>query len=282
MNKLPADAIKRGFVDIPDGQIHYRHCGAGGARPIVLLHASPGSAKTLEPMLRRFGATRRTIAPDTMGNGDSTPPRRPSPALPDFAAGTLAAIDALGLAEFDLYGTHTGAAIATEIAIAVPQRVRHLVLDGVSLYSDTEIAEMLARYAPEIVIDHEGRHISWIWHFVRDTYSFFPWYKRDAAHARTVGLPPPDVLHDKFVEVIKAARSYHFSYRAAIGHNKRARLPLIRVPTLVACARSDMLFKWHDEVCALVAGCAKLETDGIGSDAAADATVRAIAQFLDR
>jgi len=122
----------------------------------------------------------------------------------------------------------------------------------------------------------------WIWHFVRDTYSFWPWYRRDPEHARAVGLPPVDVLHDKFVDVLKATRTYHLSYRASIRQRKRERFPLIRVPTLVACARNDMLFRWHDAVAELIPGAEKALTAGIGSAEAADGTARQIAAFLDR
>jgi pimeloyl-ACP methyl ester carboxylesterase len=275
------ETLRRGFVDVAAGQVHYRSAGRDGPRPLVLLHASPGSSRTLDPLTARLGATRRVIAPDTLGNGDSSPPPTPSPRIEDFAAGTLAALDGLGIGSFDLYGTHTGAGIAAEIAIAAPQRVRRLVLDGVGLYPEEDIAEMLARYAPALEPDLEARYVLWIWHFVRDTYSFWPWYHRDAAHARTVGLPPADVLHDKFVDVLKATRTYHLSYRASIAQRKRDRFPLIGVPTLVACARHDMLFRWHDEVASLIPGAHRAVTGGIGSAEAADRTAATIAAFLD-
>lgn len=280
MEPSPA-IIRRGFVDLPLGQVHYRAAGSGGDRPLVLLHASPGSSRTLDPLTARLGRTRRVIAPDTLGNGDSSAPPAEVRDIRDFAASALEAIDALGLTAFDLYGTHTGAGIAAEIAIAAPGRVRRLVLDGVGLYSETEIGDMLERYAPALEPDLEARHVMWIWHFVRDTYSFWPWYHRDAAHARAVGLPCADVLHDKFVDVLKATRTYHLSYRASIAQRKRERFPLIAVPTLVACARGDMLFRWHEEVCSLIPGAQRVVTEGIGTADAAEATARAIAGFLD-
>ena len=45
------------------------------------------------------------------------------------------ALTALGLDAVDLYGTHTGASIASMIALKHPKRVRRLVLDGVGLYA---------------------------------------------------------------------------------------------------------------------------------------------------
>ncbi|HYX66580.1 MAG TPA: alpha/beta hydrolase [Burkholderiales bacterium] len=239
--------IQRRFVDTAEGQIHYREAGSGGT-PLVMLHPSPGSAKMLEPLVAALAAKRRVVAADTLGNGDSAPPRRPNPDLAYFVGGHLQALDALGLERFDLYGSHTGANIAIELAIAYPTRVRRLILDGVSLYTPEERAEMLERYALPVKLDHQGSQIHFLWNFVRDAYLFWPWYKPDAPHARRVGLPSADELHDKAVEVFKAARTYHLSYRAAIAYGKEVRLPLVKVPTLLACARTDMLLQYFERV----------------------------------
>ena len=244
-------SIRRGFVDTADGQVHYREAGTGGT-PLVMLHPSPGSAKMLEPLIAALSAKRRVLGLDTLGNGDSSPPREANPDLACFVRGHLRAIDALGLDRFDLYGSHTGANLACEIAIAHPTRVQRLILDGVSLYTPEDRAEMLERYARPVQIDLFGSQIHFLWHFVREAYLFWPWYKADAAHARNVGLPTADELHDKAVEVLKAARTYHLSYRAAIAYDKEARLPEVRVPTLLACARSDMLIEYFERVKALM------------------------------
>lgn len=276
-------AVKRGFVDVAEGQVHYRYAGARSAAslPLVMLHASPGSARLLEPLMRAFAPRRYVVATDTLGNGDSSAPRGDAPALGDFVDAHRRALDALGIERFDLYGTHTGANIACEIAIAQPQRVRRLILDGISLYSAKERADMLAHYAPAVAIDHLGSQFNRIWHFVRDAYFFWPWYKRDAAHARRVGLPGADDLHDKVVEVLKATRTYHLSYRAAIGYDKEQRLPLVKVPTLLACAGSDMLMEYFERAKALMPAATPLVTQGIGSEAALRATVQHFEQFLE-
>ena len=42
--------VKRGFVDVPEGQVHYRYASPPKpiGVPLVMLHPSPGSAKMLE------------------------------------------------------------------------------------------------------------------------------------------------------------------------------------------------------------------------------------------
>lgn len=274
-------AIRRGFADLPAGQVHYREAGRGRGRTLVLIHASPGSSLMLAPLLAAFGASRHAIATDTAGNGDSRVALGEAPAIADFAACHLAALDALGIGAFDLYGTHTGAAIAAEIAIAAPHRVRRLILDGVGLYAPEQQAEMLARHAPPMRPDPHAQYLMWAWHVVRDACLFWPWYRTDAAHRRPTGLPAAEALHEKLVELLKALGTYHLSYRAAIASDKRARLPLIRVPTLAACARDDVLAPMLDAFAALVPGAERALTPGLGSPAALAATVAVFARFLD-
>ncbi|WP_338664771.1 alpha/beta fold hydrolase [Pararoseomonas sp. SCSIO 73927] len=283
LNATPV-RISRGFADVAEGQVHYRTAGqAHGGPPLIMLHPSPGSAKMLEPLLGAVGQRRWVLATDTLGNGDSSAPRHgEQPPIAYFADAHLRALDALGVGSFDLYGSHTGANIACEIAIAQPHRVRRLILDGVSLYEPEEQAEMLANYAPGVTIDLHGSQLNWIWHFVRDVYLFWPWYRRDAAHRRNLGLPSADELHDKVVEVLKAARTYHVPYRAAIAYDKVARLPLVRVPTLMACARTDMFLTYFDRVKDLIPGSESMITPGTGGAEALAETVGRFAEFLDR
>jgi pimeloyl-ACP methyl ester carboxylesterase len=197
-----------------------------------------------------------------------------------FAAAHMDAIDALGLQQFDLYGGHTGGNLACEIAIAHPNRVGAMILDGMSLYTDEERAEMLEHYAPPLHITDDGRHLIWLWSFIRDAYLFWPWYKRDAAHVRGVGLPSPDALHDKFVEVVKAARTYRVSYNAAFTYPKAARLPLVRTPTLLACAETDMLLPYLEQVARLMPHARKLITKTRPAEAARASEAEMVA-FLD-
>ena len=273
--------IRRGFVDVGEGQqIHFRTAGSGGSRPLVMLHPSPGSSKMLEPLIAAFSQSRAVYAIDTLGNGDSSAPRGDTPEIADFTNAHMRAIEALGISEFDLHGGHTGGNIACEIAIALPDRVRHLILDGMSLYSENERADMLANYAPPLDITSDGRHLLWAWNFVRDGFLFWPWYKSDAAHIRAIGLPAVDALHDKFVEVIKAARTFHKSYNAAIAYRKEDRLPLVRVPTLLAYEQTDVLLPYLERVSNLLPDAERFVSTGTEGSARIE-TIRRMTAFLD-
>lgn len=273
--------IVRGFVDLASGQIHYRAAqpvAAATGLPVVMLHQSPGSAKQLEGhMLAMARAGRACFAPDTPGNGDSDPLPQEVPEIADLAAAQYAAICQLvPEGKFDLYGSHTGASIAMEIAIAHPDRVNALIIDGMGLYSDEMREQVLARYAREIAPDDEATHLMKVWHFCRDQYLFWPYYNRTAAGRLPNGVPETEEFHDFVVEVLKAMRSYHRSYRAAFRHPKRDRLPLIAVPVVLANSASDMLAGYADELRSLVPHAVAAELPAWGSENYAAHAVTAI------
>ncbi len=247
--------IERGFVSIREGQVHLRRSAglpAGPARPLWMVHASPASSISLVPLMQALAPGRPVIAPDTLGNGDSV---AAAPSVPDiacYADSSLRAMDALGIGQADLYGSHTGAHIVVEMAISQPQRFGRIVLDGIGMFSPEQKQRMLASYAPAITPDFFGSQIHWAWHFVRDQAWYFPYFARDVAHLRNVAPPGPEALHRTTVEVLKAIGTYHHAYRAAFAHPDRERLPLVRHETLAMADDEDPLKVGVSEAVALL------------------------------
>ena len=225
--------IDRNFVRIAEGQIHYRSIGADTtAPPLIMLHAAPYSARTLEPLMREIAKSRRVIAPDLPGTGDSEPLAQAAPTIADYADALARTLEALEIETADIYGAHTGGTVGTELAIAQPKRVRRLIIDGIGLYTPEFQAEIVANYAPEVEPDQMGRQIHWAWHFVRDHNFFFPWYMHDAKHRSTGEMASADALHANVVDLLKGIRTYHHAFRATFAHPKRERLALVGAPTL--------------------------------------------------
>lgn len=273
--------VRRGFVEIAEGQVHYRHAGDGDGTPLLMLHMSPASSKLLEPLLAELAKGRPVFAPDTLGNGDSCPPLQDVPTIEDFADATLRVADALGLDRFDLYGTHTGARTATAIALAAPSRVRKLILDGFGVYAPDDLDEILRVYAPAIAPDSQGSHVFWAWQFVRDQYLFFPWFKKDSAHRYLRDFPAPELLNDRFVEVMKAITTYYKSYRAAFRYSMAENVPRITVPTLIAFQQTDMVFPMFEQARALLPAAQAVTPPGLHAPEAVVATAAIYARFLD-
>ena len=242
--------VRRGFADVEQGQMHYRTAGdaAGGVLPLVMFHASPGSSRQLLRLIDDLGATRRVIAPDTPGNGDSPAFTREEIDMGQLAEAMLGFLDALAPDTVDLYGSHTGAIIAAELAILAPDRVRSVVLDGINTFSPEERADVLAHYAFPFEPDINGAYLVDMFQFCRDQYMFFPWYRRTRSGRRDNGMGSAEDLHAWVTEVMKAHDTYHLNYRAAFRWNGYERLPLIDRPMLFVAGENDPLI---DQTCDL-------------------------------
>ena len=106
--------MKRGYAEVPFGQLHYRDLGEG--EPILFLHKTPSSSVQFErcaPFLARAGY--RVLALDTPGFGLSD--RHPTqPTMREYGLAVHQFLDALGIGKLHLFGHHTGATIALEAA----------------------------------------------------------------------------------------------------------------------------------------------------------------------
>src|SRR5690606_41394762 len=134
--------IYRRFLDISGRQIHYRESDnlAGGV-PLVMLHLLPGSSLQLGPLMQDL-SPRYALAPDIAGAGDSDPLDLDQPSIADLAADVLALIEArCGNKPVDLYGTHTGACVAIELAASHPDLVRSVIIDGVPIFDASTAAK---------------------------------------------------------------------------------------------------------------------------------------------
>lgn len=276
---------ERAFLRVREGLIHYRHAAPGSEaaaadRPVWMMHASPASSRSLEALLMAMGRTRRAIAPDTPGNGDSAPLSGHAPALGDYADAFLRSMDALGIERADLYGYHTGAHIAIEMAILRPDRIGSLVLDGLLWLEDSERADYLAQYAQPLVPDAQGTQVFRALQFIRDQAWFFPHFRRDAAHNLGGGAMPPALLHALTVDLLKAAETYHLAYHAVFRHRLEERLPLLRRPVLLLGDEGDPTRHSIPRAAALIEG-ARTALPGEGwSPQGAAAKAALISSFL--
>ncbi|MDZ5649464.1 alpha/beta hydrolase [Nitrospirillum sp. BR 11828] len=234
--------IKRRFIDTSFGQVHCRTVGEDGP-VLVMHHASPGSAKQLETLMRLLAARYRVFAFDTPGNGDSSPLPLEAPTITDLAVGLIEAMRALCLRDIVVYGSHTGADVALEVAIAAPDLVRKVVVDGVAVFTPEQRDDYLVNYALPFAPDLDGAYLMRCFMFCRDQYLFFPWFKRDRAHRRDNGLGTPEALRDWVVEVLKAGETYFRAYRAAFVYEPLRRIGLVSQPILALSSVEDPLLE---------------------------------------
>jgi pimeloyl-ACP methyl ester carboxylesterase len=119
--------VETGYAPVNGLEMYYEIHGEGGV-PLVLLH---GGFSTIEIDFGRalpgLAANRQVIATELQGHGHTADIDRPlSYAL--MATDVAALLDHLGVAQADVFGYSVGAAVAMELALQQPEKVRKLVL----------------------------------------------------------------------------------------------------------------------------------------------------------
>lgn len=128
--------IRRSYADVPQGQLHLRHNRDVGGTPLVCLHATAYSSRTFARLMTALDGERTALAVDTPGYGESDA-LLGQPGIADYAAGIIDALPE----KFDLFGYHTGVAIAVEIALGWPDRVGQLTLMGIPHFRALDFEE---------------------------------------------------------------------------------------------------------------------------------------------
>jgi pimeloyl-ACP methyl ester carboxylesterase len=132
---------RRGYADGPYGQVHYQDTGEG--RPLVLLHQAPMSARQYDSVYEKLAARGiRAIGVDMPGFGMSDATDF-TPRIEDYATAIPAVLDHLGIDRADILGHHTGALVATEVALQFPDRIINLVMNGPVPLKDDERARFM-------------------------------------------------------------------------------------------------------------------------------------------
>ncbi len=153
-----------GRVIIAGGQaIGVDEAGGGDAIPIVFLHGVGSDKSVWAPQLAHFAPSRRALAFDYPGYGDSDP-AQPGTTRDDFAAAMWGAMAALGIERAHICGLSLGGVIAIAMHHAAPERCASLVLadtfavhpDGPAIYersvaASEQMSELAAARTPVLL-----------------------------------------------------------------------------------------------------------------------------------
>ena len=120
------------------GAIGYREAGGGELTPIVFLHGVGSDKSVWHPQLDHFGKTRRAIAFDYPGYGESDPAPEGT-SRDDYAAAILSAMRVLGIERAHICGLSLGGVIAIAMHHAAADRCTSLILaDTFAIHPDGE------------------------------------------------------------------------------------------------------------------------------------------------
>ncbi len=238
---------RRGYAPTSLGQIHYQEVpgpavalpGAGDA--LVLLHQTADSSAQFQELLGELSGRVRALALDTPGYGhsDPIPPELAPPSIPDYARAVAELLKALAVGRAALVGTHTGAAIALELAASRPRFVTRLVLSGLPDYEPDEREGKIAGAHPASPMP-DGAHLLQAWERAADPM----WGRTSLAQvARSA------------VDSVRALPDRHHGPLAVFRYHARERIPLVR-------ARALLLYGGHDPFAAIQPRLAGLFADG--------------------
>ena len=227
--------MRRGYADTSQGQVHYHTAGEGS--PLILLHASPRSARIYMRIIPHLARRHRVYAFDTLGFGASDP--LPAGAtMESLARCVTEAMDSLKLPTAHLLGYHTGNKIGAALAANDAERVDRFVLVGMthSLVVDRAKRDAAIHALVENVLEEpaqgDGAELLRQWARTFGSVSE-TWWKADVVGKAGLGADDLVLLEREVLDKIQARVSNDPIYRANFNFDMTEALGRIAAPTLI-------------------------------------------------
>jgi pimeloyl-ACP methyl ester carboxylesterase len=160
------------------------------------------------------------IAPDTPGFGQSFRPDDP-PTIAFYAQVLRDALDQLGVVDCDLFGHHTGAAVAVQMAFDEPDRVQKIVLCGPPLLS----AETITKLRQSLPVFSESAE------FVTATWQRIA--EKSTGDDR--------LTYREVILTLQAGQHAAYAYEAVFAQDFAGQLAILTCPILVMAGENDSL-----------------------------------------
>lgn len=213
-------------IKVRDIEMYHELHGKG--TPVVLIGGLAGDARAWARQIEILAKSYQVLAFDNRGTGRSDCPDLPY-TTKLFAEDTVGLMDALNLPSAHVIGRSMGGAIAQEMAIHFPDRVRRLII--------TASFGKMDRYGARILEN--------IMEVVRTQG-----YREAAKHQSLFFFPPSyfnaheeemDALEEVLADSNRPVHAYVNSTMACLGHDALDRLGQIECPTLVLAGEEDVL-----------------------------------------
>jgi pimeloyl-ACP methyl ester carboxylesterase len=236
--------MKRGYIDTPEGQVHYREQGTG--EPLLLLHKAGLSSDEFTEMLPFLGKKYRAVAMDVLGYGNTEMPVQ-EPGFDDYVKNILHFLDAMKLKKANIAGHLLGSSFAVEIAVLHPEKVKKLILWD-AIYLEPQVRkDTQEEYATEhMEFKVDGAHLLKVW------------------NSRN---PKPDsdlkLIQRSAIEYMKSSlgEASGISHRALFSYDIGPKLPQIKCPTLLMHGSGGPLFARQAAIRDAIPGCREVTLD---------------------
>jgi pimeloyl-ACP methyl ester carboxylesterase len=242
--------LNRAYIEIPEGQIHYRMEGKG--QTLLLLHQATLSSLDFVKMIPYLSKNYRVIAMDMLGCGGSDPATH-AYKIEEYAESVKSFLNALKIKSVNIVGHHTGAYLGIELAVKYPKLVNKLVLSGAASVRQTEDLNEAPKGLP----------------YANYYEAFRPLEVNNSIlqqiSGKVEGLAskaPPEIKYEMYLENLQSGPRAEEAHMAFISYNPAPRLPLIKCPTLVLSGREDSFIAELDNVKNLIPGSVSYVIEG--------------------
>lgn len=215
-------SIKKAYLSLSDGQMHYRANHSSNGIPLILLHRTPSSSVMYEPMMIEMIDDRPIYAFDTPGFGSSFDPMG-DPSIKNYRDWICESIDQLGIEDFHIYAHHTGTHIAAEIANIWQDRVLSLMLNGVAYLNEDERNSFKTMTSSSLKKDIKGKYLLETFELMK---SLFPSY--DA-----------EMVNREFLGAIRSIKGREQAFAAVWDQDFKSLIKTINTPLMVMSAIDD-------------------------------------------
>jgi pimeloyl-ACP methyl ester carboxylesterase len=229
------------WAEIDGRRVNYVDIGSGEKTPTLFVHGLSGVWQNWLENIPFVSQSRRVIALDLPGHGESEMPREKI-SISNYAKTTAALCDQLGLERVDAVGNSMGGFIVAELAIQRPELVEDLVLVSAAGISTANLyrapvltfgrigAAMMANQA----VDH--RYVA-----ARPRARQLAL----AIVARHPRLLAPDLAYEGLMRGANKA-GFNDALRACLEYDFRERLPEIASRTLIVWGENDSILSARD------------------------------------
>jgi 3-oxoadipate enol-lactonase len=203
----------------------------GGARLHVIDQGKGDAAWAVQ--LAHFAQTWRGIAPDARGVGQSDAPPGPYTAK-QLAQDAVAVLDAANVERAHVVGLSLGGAVAQEVGLAHPDRVRSLALLATFAAQSPRSRALLEAWRalyPVAIADPKLRKA---WELQAYSWLFTDRFWRSEANVRAA-------LRFASTQPPQTPQGFQGQVDAALSHDARDRLPSLKLPALVIHGALDQL-----------------------------------------
>jgi len=246
-------------VTAPDGaRLHAVEQGAAAGELVLWLQGLNAPAAAWSVQMAHFAQSIRSIAPDARGVGLSEAPPGPY-STRQLAEDALAVLDAAKVERAHVVGLSLGGAVAQELALARPDRVRSLALLSTFAVQPPRTRALLEawRILYPVAIERPELRKAWELQAYAWLFSDRHWQSESNVRAalRFAQTQPPQL-----------ATGFIGQVDAALAHHARDRLPKLRAPALVVQGALDQLapLACGEELARLIPGAELLVLPDVG------------------